>query len=306
MNKESTLVLRMNLSIPVRLLIGLVLVTSISLNAQAHVVTIGSISYTPAKEIKKFKPLIDYLNSKLEAQGIEKVNIRIASNIDEMISLMKSGQVDMYIDSPFPSLQLVESGASKIALRRWKNGVKEYHTVIFVHKDSDIEKITDLKGKLIAFAEPYSTSGYYLPKASLQQNSLRLTEKSSRHENVAADEVGYIFSEDDANTITWVRKRRVAAGATGNIRFDKIKSRLKSQLKIIFRSIDVPRHVVSYRKNIPPATETALTQALLDMHKSEYGLQQLLAFIKTTRFDKFPVPVSEAMDPIRALASAFK
>lgn len=296
----------MNLSFPVRLLIGLLLITSISFSAQAQVVTIGSISYTPAKEIKQFKPLIDYLYSKLEAQGIEKVNIRIASNIDEMISLMKSGQVDIYIDSPFPSLQLVESGASKIALRRWKSGVKEYHSVIFVHKDSDIEKITDLKGKLIAFEEPFSTSGYYLPKASLKKNGLRLTEKSSRHENVAADEIGYIFSEDDANTITWVRKLRVAAGATDNVTFDKIKSRLKSQLKIIFRSIDVPRQVVSYRKNISPATEVALTRALLDMHKSEYGQQQLQAFKKTARFDKFPVPVKEVMAPIEALADAFR
>ncbi len=44
-----------------------------------------------------------------------------------------------YIDSPFPSLKLAESGASKIVLRGWKYGVEKYHSVIFVHRDSDIE-----------------------------------------------------------------------------------------------------------------------------------------------------------------------
>ena len=274
--------------------------------AQAEALTIGSISYVPARAIKKLKPLVDYLNSKIEVQGIGKVDIRITSNLGEMIALVKSGQVDIYIDSPFPSLKLAESGASEIVLRGWKYGVEKYHSVIFVHRNSDIKDITDLNGKLIAFEEPFSTSGYYLPKASLQQNGLKLSEMSNRYEEIASDEIGYVFSEDDMNTVTWVRKYRVSAGTIDNVRFDQIKPKFKDKLRIIFRSVDVPRQLVSYRKNISPVAAAALTQTLLDMHKSEYGQLQLQASNKTTKFDEFPVPIEEAMAPVRNLFNTFK
>ena len=273
---------------------------------QAETLTIGSISGNASKEIKRHKPLIEYLTRSLKSSGIDKVDIRVTDGINQMTQLMLSGSVDLYIDSPFPSLKLANAGVSDIVLRRWKKGGKQYHNVIFVHTDSLIDSIEDLQGEMIGFEEGFSTSSYYLPKASLQQKGLKLTSKINRHETVANNEIGYVFTGEDKNTVTWVRKQRIAAGAINNITFDGLKARFRKQLRIIFRSVSVPRQVVSYSKKITPALAISLTQVLLDMDQTEYGRQQLKAFERTVKFDEFPGSVEKALTPMTVLAKAFK
>jgi phosphonate transport system substrate-binding protein len=273
---------------------------------QAETLTIGSISGNASKEMIRHKSLIEYLTRSLKSSGIDKVDIRVTDGINQMTQLMRSGSVDLYMDSPFPSLKLANAGVSDIVLRRWKKGVKQYHNVIFVHTDSLIDSIEDLQGEMIGFEEDFSTSSYYLPKASLQQKGLKLTSKTDRHETVANNEIGYVFTGEDKNTVTWVRKQRIAAGAISNIKFDGLKARFRKQLRIIFRSVSVPRQVVSYRKKMSPLLASSLTQIFLNMDQTEYGRQQLEEFERTVKFDEFPDSVEKAMTPMTALAKAFK
>ncbi len=273
---------------------------------QADTLTLGSISGDASKEIKRYKPLIEYLARSLKSSEIDKVNIKVTSSINQMAQLMLSGSVDLYMGSPFPSLKLANTGVSDIILRRWKNGTEQYHSVIFVHSDSMIDSIDDLQGEIIGFEEGFSTSSYYLPKSSLQQKGFKLTSKVDRHETVTNDEIGYLFTGHYKNTVTWVRKRRIAAGATNNIKFDRLKDRFRNQLRIIFRSVSVPRQVVSYRKKMSPLLASSLTQIFLNMDQTEYGKQQLKEFERTVKFDEFPDSVEKAMTPMTALAKAFK
>lgn len=48
-----------------------------------------------------------------------------------------------------------------------KKGNASYHSGIFVRKDSGIEKVSDLKGKSMAFGSPNSTSSFNFPVAML-------------------------------------------------------------------------------------------------------------------------------------------
>jgi phosphonate transport system substrate-binding protein len=47
------------------------------------------------------------------------------------------------------------------------NGSTGYYSIAFARKDSGITSIEDAKGKVFAFAEPNSTSGYLVPGAEL-------------------------------------------------------------------------------------------------------------------------------------------
>jgi phosphonate transport system substrate-binding protein len=297
----------MNSSIKYRVLSLLLLIfTGLTSVVKADTLTIGSISGDASKEIKSYKPLIEYLTRSLKSSGIDKIDIQITDGINQMTQLMRSGSVDLYMDSPFPSLKLANAGVSDVILRRWKKGGEQYHSVIFVHSDSLIYSIEDLQGEMIGFEEGFSTSSYYLPKASLQQKGLKLTSKIDRHETVANDEIGYVFTGEDINTVTWVRKQRITAGAINNIKFDGLKDRFRKQLRIIFRSVSVPRQVVSYSKKIPPVLAKSLTQVLLNMDQTEYGKQQLKAFERNIKFDEFPDSVEKALTPMTELAEAFK
>ena len=254
--------------------------------AWAGPITLGSISVSPAREIKKFWPLASYLGKQLQSEGINKGQIVVAESIPTMSSFLQTGKVDLYIDSPFPSMAVSRLSGSKFLLRRWKKGIGEYHSIIFVRKDSSIFRLEDLKGKVIAFEEPFSSSGYFFPKIVLLRQRLRLVPKRLGSVPVRPDEVGYIFSNGDANTIFWVLSGVVMAGAVDNQSYLTMSS--VDSFRIIHETVSFPRQIVSYRADLPRELVARVKEILITMDQSEEGRKVLQAFEKTTKFDELP------------------
>ena len=166
-------------------------------------IAIGDISNHPTKKIKRYQPMADYLAVQLSASETAIGEVKIAPDLETMAKWLKSGEVDIYFDSPYPAMLVSDRSYAQPILRRWKGGEADRYTVIFAKADSGLTSVNDLRGKLIAFDEINSTSGYVLPLAYLQDANLTLKGKSSVSENIQPDEVGYIFSDDDDNTIQW-------------------------------------------------------------------------------------------------------
>lgn len=261
----------------------------------AEPIRIGSISSEPAAEMKKFLPFADYLARQLRSEGIDQGKVVVAESIPQMAAFFRERRVDLYIDSPFPSVAVSRLSGSKFLLRRWKKGVAEYHTVVFARKDSGLRGLEDLKGKTIAFEEPFSTSGYYLPKMALMQAGLRLAQKSKPADRVSPQEVGYVFSYADENTMLWVLRGQVLAGATDNQNYLKEAKGNLDKLHVVHRTFSLPRHVVSYRAELAPRLVARVREVLMTMDQSEDGRKVLHDFERTTKFDGLP---DQAMAPI--------
>ncbi|MEW6776910.1 MAG: phosphate/phosphite/phosphonate ABC transporter substrate-binding protein [Bdellovibrionota bacterium] len=275
----------------------------LSPTAHAETIRIGSISSTPVEETRIFQPLADYLSDALKAHGIEGVEIVVAKTIPEMADLLKSGKADLYIDSPFAATAVHRLSGAKPFLRRWKKGVGEYRTQIFVRADSGIDSLEKLKGNLIAFEEQASSSGYLLPKLMLRQMHFTLTQKKSISDSVVPDEIGYLFSSDDDLTVKWVLKGKVAAGACDDEGLRRRAGQDFGKLRILHESFPMPRHVVLHRADLSSERRTQVRDALLAMHETEAGRKALEAFQKTTKFDELS---STAMAPLMLpLAQSF-
>ncbi len=263
--------------------------------------TLGSISGEPANELKYYLPVANYLAEQLQTVGIDKGNVVVAQNIKQMAGFIKEGKVDLYMDSPFPTLEVSQLSGSLPLLRRWKKGIGSYHSVVFVRQDSGIKSPDDLRGKVIAFEAPYSTSSYFLPKASLSKLGMKLVEVADPKSRVNAEEIGYSFTDDDENTLFWVLRKRTQAGAMSAASFKKLAARRIKKLSIVYSTLDVPRHIVSFRKDLDPALVTQIKKVLLKMHESKSGRKILHQFKKTTRFDEFPGGADVALKPLYEL-----
>ena len=101
-------------------------------------------------------------------------------------------------------------------LRRWKGGIAEYRSLIFTNTGSGISRLEDLRGKIIAFEDPGSTSGYFLPKLFLLKKGFSVVEKAGREPRPQPDEIGYIFADTDKNIVNLVVQKKLAAGAFSN------------------------------------------------------------------------------------------
>ncbi len=264
---------------------------------------LGSISISPVVETRKFWPLASYLARELQSEGIDEGKVVVAESIPAMSWFLQTREADLYIDSVFPSVAVSRLSGSKLLLQRWKKGKSDYQSIIFTRKDSGIARLEDLKGKVIAFEEPFSSTGYFFPKMALLKIGFRMTPKRQGSDPVKSDEVGYIFSHGDSNTILSVLNGVVAAGASDSQKYLAVAKNVDS-FKVIHETVSIPRHIVSYRADLPPKLVTRVKEVLLNMNRTDEGKQALQAFESTTKFNEIPVRDMDFMAGLRKLVDA--
>jgi phosphonate transport system substrate-binding protein len=193
------------------------------------------------------------------------------------------------MESPYPTY-VVNSvhGAGTLLLRRWKSGMADYRSLIFTHRISGIQRLEDLRGKLIAFEDPESSSGYFLPKLFLQRNGLRLAEKPGPDANVGAAEVGFVFARSQENLVDWVLTKKVAAGAFSNDDHAALDEKKRNDILVLAQTDLLPRHLLSVRKDMPLGLVGRLEKTLLAMHEDAEGRKILQNIDGTTKFDLLP------------------
>lgn len=245
---------------------------------------------------KSNQPFLNYLAKQLSDHGIQKGKLKLAEDIYGAAQIIKQGEADLFIDSAYPVLMIRELSGTKLLVRRWKKGVAEYRSVIFTHKDSGINSIGDLIGKRIVFEEPWSTSGFFVPKSVLLDQGFKLKLINSINSMPATDIINYIFSESDEASMVWVLRNRVAAGAIDLPNFKNDARHKVDQLKILHTSEPIPRQLVSYRKDLDPVLVAAIKDVLVNMHQSDEGRKVLKNYKNTKKFDTIPIQSKQLLD----------
>ncbi len=245
-------------------------------------------SLDPAREFETFRPFANYVAANLHDVGIGRGRVVVVGSLSQMVEEIREGRVDIFIDSPFPAAFVWTHDLVQPILRRWKRGADVYKSVVFTRVDNGVETVDDLAGRIIAFGEPFSTSGFLMPKAALSSAGLRLVNYADPAASIPSDRVGYIFSNDAENTMFWVLKKKVDAGAVNADYFESLAGDRIDELRILHITESVPRNVVCARNNLDPDIVNALKALLLDMHIGEDGRAELLSFEETTKFDEFP------------------
>ena len=259
---------------------------------------LGDISDEPAETIDGTQPIADYLAANLSEHGITQGEVKIAPDLETMIQWIQDGEVDIYFDSPYPVLVISDETGAVPVLRRFRFGVEEYHSVFFVQKGSEIASLEDMMGQMVAFEEIFSTSGFMLPLSYLISENRSPVEKSSPDAEVAADEIGYVFSTADNTTVQWVISGVVPIGVVDNVTFGRLPQDTQDQLEIIAETANVPRQLVLFRPGMDAALSIAIQAVLLDMEENEEGQAALEAF-QTTEFDILPGGAEAALEQMR-------
>jgi len=270
-------------------------------SVETRAIVLGDISDDPAEVIEGTQPLADYLASHLSDYGITEGQVKIASSTDEMARLLESGEVDLYFDSVYPATLISDQAGAKIVLRRWRFGVEQYQSVIFASVASGITSIDQLPGHMVAMDAPYSTSGFLLPSVYLLENGLTLTGKKSSGDPVSDNEIGFVFSYDDENTLQWVLSGLTDAGVTDDFHFDvDFPDDATAQLVELARTESAPRQVMVMRSGLDEKLTQAVVHVLTTMHETEDGQAALEPF-QTTKFDEFPEGLDSATARMREM-----
>jgi phosphonate transport system substrate-binding protein len=107
-----------------------------------------------------------------EALGVP-VKLFAPADYDGVIQGMLGGTIDYAWlgASAFAKIHLTDPNAVELKLTKQNvDGSTGYYSIGFARADSGIKTIEDAKGKVFAFADPNSTSGYLVPGAELMAN----------------------------------------------------------------------------------------------------------------------------------------
>lgn len=270
----------------------------------SRAIMLGSVSTTPSREIQVFGPLAAHMARRLGDPPTTAANpgVIVTASVAEMAELLRSGRVDLYIDSLLPVLRACTLSGARPFLRRWKNGANEYQGLILVRVRDEMHTLQDLRGRRIAFESSFSTSAYYLPKAALLGAGLRLREHPAGGATVAGDEVGYFFTSNEDSGLPLLLRGKVDAVALSTDDLQRAtKGQTDARLQILWRSPSFVRHVVARRPDLAEERLAAIERVLLTMDQDEEGRHVLARFERTTRFERFQDGGERALDPIREL-----
>lgn len=246
----------------------------------------GRVHDDPVRSIKDRQEFVDYISKKLGPLGFAGGRILVVEKMKLLAQALRDGKVDLFHDSVVPSLVLEKWSGSLPILRQWKYGEADYEGVIVVQKSSGVDTLADLRGKVIAFEEPHSTSATVLPRMLFEEKKIKLHHMESA-EIAKTDAVNFIYGAD-GSALNVLMTGRVDAATTIPREIDRLKPEVRDGLKVIGKTISVPRQLISVRGNLDPKLVKALKKILLTMDSDPEGQGVLKRQQNTNKIDEIP------------------
>lgn len=241
---------------------------------------------TPVDAAKYYQEIVDYIGEQI-GQPVQMVHRR---TYDEMDSLLEKGEVKIAFICSAPYVKDRERFGVELLAAPSVEGKPIYHAYIIVHKDSHIKSFPELKGKVFAFVDPRSNTGWLYPTHLL---------KTMGHKPESFFE-RTLYSYSHNKSVEMVAKKQVDGAAVESLVYRymmKSGSPYAKLTKVIKRSppFGIPPVVVT--KDIDPSLRKKVKEALLSMNKTSRGK----AILDGMMIDGF-VEVSDARyDTIRAM-----
>ena len=159
-----------------------------------EVLTIGIIPGGNPDQVKKES--IELASELQSALGI-KVNIYISKDYNTLIEAMKEKKVDFAFLTALSFVYAEKTAQAKVLLKKIYNE-PFYFSALVTSNKSKIKRFVDLKGKIIAFVDAKSTSGYLYPKAQLKKINFNDSDFKS-----------IIFSGNHSNSVKLLEEGKV-------------------------------------------------------------------------------------------------
>jgi len=253
-------------------------------------VAIASI-VSPQGTLDSYTPLLHYLHAK-SGRPVTLVQRRTYQEVNDLIA---SGEIDMaFVCTRSYVIGHRQFGMELLAAPQ-VGGKKVYYSYLIVPSDSPYHSIKDLRGKVFAFTDPLSNTGYMYPVALLRQIG-----ESPEH---FFARTFFTYSHD--NAIRAVAEKLADGAAVDSIVYGYAIERdptLRERTRVIAQSqpFGMPPVVVSPK--IRPQTKAMLQNILLSMDSDPDGR----AALDNLGFDKFVLVKDSDYDSVRELEQTMR
>ena len=227
----------------------------------------------------KAKPFAKYLSKKLDRE----VEVTLATDYSTIVEAMSSGQVDVGIMPPAAYVQAKDAKAAEAILTSQlgdydqetglplKNKLTNtFKGEVLVRADSDMTKLTDLKGKNIATLSPNSASGYIYPVAELKDAGVDPTTdaKMTTVNDIPSEITAVLNKQMDAAFVFEGARNVFASGFSDNDLF--------KDLKVLYLTEgDIPNDAIAVQPDMSKDLKAEIKKTFLNMKDDEDGAEAM-------------------------------
>ena len=234
-------------------------------DSQALRIGVGAI-LSPQGTALSYQPLIDYLGRKMGKPAI----LVQRKTYQELNDLLARNVVDLGFICTGAYAEDVKKEAVSLLVAPRINGRTTYRAFIIVPAASPIRIFGDLRGKVFAFTDPLSNTGYLYPLSMLQSMGQQPETFFGRT----------IFTYSHDRSMAAVMEGIADGASVDSLVYafaSKSNPEISRQTKVIWESPDFGIPPVVVPRTISPARKALLKELLLGMHRDAEGKKALAA-----------------------------
>jgi phosphonate transport system substrate-binding protein len=234
-----------------------------------------------------FKPLEEYLTR----EAGEKVSIVTTKDFATFKEMVTAGQVDIGFANPLIYIELKNKmDLAPLALASELKAGTKFRGILIARKDSNINKLQDLKGKKLIFVDKDSAAGYIFQMFLLSKSGM----------DVHKDFVTLPFAKKHDNVTIAVINGNADAGGIREDDLDKMKDKVNiSQLKIVGFTDYFPNWPVFATPSLNKDTAMKIQAALLKLKPKDPQSEKILG---SAKLDGFTAAKDKDYDELRKAA----
>ncbi|MHC4460474.1 MAG: substrate-binding domain-containing protein [Planctomycetota bacterium] len=253
-------------------------------------IAVGAI-ISPTESLTFYEDIFDYIGEKL-GREVEMVQRKTYTEVN---FLMKEERIDAAFVCSRPYVEGHRDFGMELLCVPVCFGKTEYHSYFIVHKDSPIQSLEDLRGKVFAFSDPLSNSGMLIPVYTLAKMG-ETPESFFRR---------YIFTYSHDNSIRSVAEKFVDGAAVDSLIWEYLNTKemeWTAKTKIIYKSEPCAIPPVVASPGIDKELKDKLGSVFLNMHNDPRGRE----ILQRVLIDRFTVIEDNAYDSIRQMETFMK
>ena len=241
---------------------------------------------SPHETISYYRKIADYVSKKTGRPAI----LIQRKTYAEVNMLLANGDVDIAFLSTGAYSSYRGMNEVDILVMTEHDNTTLYNADIIVHKDSSIQSIEDLQGKVFAFTDPLSHSGHMVIEDYLRKRNT-VPERFFKR-------FFYTYSHDKS---IWAVANKIADGASFDSQiYEYVKIRnpqLVENIRVIASIGPAPTGPVVISQKVKPEQKDQLRQIFLTMHQDEETAKAMSKLV----IDRFVPPEPELYEPLRKL-----
>ncbi len=239
--------------------------------------------FVPSMEANKIITSADTIAQYLHKETGFYYKVAVPTSYAAVIEAMGSNECDIAFLATFAYIMAHQKYNAQVALTTVRNDLTQYRGQFIARVNSGIDSLQNIEGKIIAFTDAASTSGYIYPSAILKKKNIKPGKEIMAGGHPQAILAVYDETADVACTY-WSPADQSGVPQDARLSVLETYPDVFQKLKIIGYSDWIPNDTVTFRNAFSEEMKQKIVQSLLNYSKTEEGKRQLKSLYQINGF----------------------